>query len=183
MVYLLILPIMRHSAQFYFNFKFVFMCFLLAYFNCPNSPTPIPNSHSTTRSCERTIEKKVNVDIFKILEMKIQLLFLCVILFLYINPDTLYVRFIPFNTPTNTLCTFFSRKSLPCKKYCLLLLILTFLMIFEYHLIVLLPKEFFEIKLVTKRRLSLINRFVRLSKHTIFVISLYVSKRLILRFH
>ena len=52
-------------------------------------------------------------------------------------------------------------------------------MIFEYYLIVLLPNEFFEINFVTKRRLSLINRFVRLSKLNIFVISLYVSKCLI----
>ena len=114
--------------------------------------------------------------------MKIKLVSLCVILFLYINPDTLYVRFIPFNTPTNTLCSLFSRKSLPYKNYCLLLSILAFLMIFEYHLIVLLPKECFEIKFVTKRRLSLINRFVRLSKHIIFVLSLYVSKRLMVSY-
>ena len=140
------------------------------------SPTPPRHLHSLMRSDGLTIDVRIHIDIFEILKIKFLILFLCVILFLYLDPAIIYARFITFNTCTNTLYKVVNQKKLIGKKNLLVLSILTFFMIFDFHLIFLLPREFFEIKLITKKRLSLVCTCVELSKDYNAIISFCVIK-------
>ena len=119
---------MACDTIFYCNFKFLFFSFLLYYvltFNNPSIPTPHP--YSITRSYGHTLEKTINIDIWIILKIKFQILSLCILLLYWIiDPEIFFVRFIPFNTCTNTLCKDLNRKNLICMNYLLPLSIFFF---------------------------------------------------------
>ena len=105
---------------------------------------------------------------------------LCILLLYWIiDPEIFFVRFIPFNTCTNTLCKDLNRKNLICMNFLLPLSIFFFFVVFECHLIVLFPKELFGNNFTTKNKLNLVGRCVRLSKFCNFMIYFCVIKYLI----
>ena len=119
------------------NVKSVFFYLFFLYVNMCISVSPSP----TFMRSEPSV-KHLQMDISSILTLT--LLCVCVTMLFFSKID-LNCRFIPFNTRLNTLVT--PERNSQSRNVQLFLFFVLYLIIFDHFLIILLPSEFFNIKL------------------------------------
>ena len=135
-------------------------CFVNVYFNgcsnicCENLPL-YPPHRSLVRSKPRSMVKNLHTDIYSILKLLSLFISFGTIFWSNTNISMYKYRFITLCTRTNTLPSDVNSSNPTCSKLNLLLLILSYIMIFDYYLVIFLPCEFFKFQLHIKTRMKL----------------------------
>ena len=121
-------------------------------------PVPCPPCHPFMRSEFRPRVKSHSIDLT--CTLKVIILSVCVNILLLLSIETKY-RFVPFNTPTNILISAQKSSILTYRNMILPILLLSYLTIFDYYLIILLPCQFFKVNLDIKARVKRSFAFVK----------------------
>ena len=137
---------------------FIYLCiyFISVSFN-------VPPTQRLVRS--ESLVKVLHFEPSSMLELLLTYLCLCLTMLIILDIDP-NCRYVPFNTPLNTLCV--STKANKNENICFLLLFLSYLLIFDYYFIVFLPCEFWMAHLGSRRLQKNPLAFVRML-HAIFL--------------
>ena len=158
-------------------FLFIFLGLCVYDFHL-NVSVPSPPLNPLIRSELRPLVKNLHIELASTLKIFfISMIFGLLILSTLVK--SLYsCRFIPLNTCTNTLTSASKCLSSTYRNLHLFLLILLFFIIFDFHIIILLPREFFKVQLLTKGRMKQACTFVKIFHCCFFNISFYAYKRI-----
>ena len=143
----------------------------------PNvSPVPSPPLNIRAISEPTPLVKNLHIEFTATLKF----FFISIILgllILLLTLDKYQYRFISFNTCTNIPTSAPSCRGTTYRYLLLFLLLLSFFIIFDFYLAILLPREFFEVKLLTKNRMNHASMFVKVFHCCVSNISLCLALR------
>jgi hypothetical protein len=140
------------------------------FFNLNVRPTPPPPCYHFTRSDGQLNEKKLDIELFPSIETMFLILFSALLMLLWLDLVKYNCRLISPNTCTNTFYQVSNRCNSLYRNLLLHHLILTYLLIFDFYLIILLPSEFFRVQFLNKGKKALVLKCVRSFHNFAFIV-------------
>ena len=131
------------------------------FFNLNVLPYPLSPSRSFARSEDQSLVKTLYIDGFTSLKILFLTLFSGIFVLLRLDQLKFNYRFISLSTCTSTFSRVPNRSNSLYKDFLLLFLKLTYIVVFDFYLIILLPTDFFQIHFLTERRIILASKCIR----------------------
>ena len=165
----------------------ILICFLFYRFNLYNGDSicklnvsldPSPPLNPLMRSELKPLVENLHIELASTLKIFLISIVLGLLILSILVKSLYSCRFISLNTCTNTFTSAPKRLSSAYRTLHLLLLIISFLIIFDFYFIILLPREFFKVQLLTKSRMKQACRIVKIFQCCLCNISLYAYKKI-----